>query len=111
MNYKLALSIFKRLQRYLKQYDIMLFNSDKDKHILNYKELQLASGPWVIRLEDKRYGSCTWTNETIYQCIFTVFRIIYNRSDISAFKPVRHLGDISIKSLEEISIKLDLLGV
>ena len=112
MENDLTRQIFNRLQVYLKRYNIMIVNIDEDNSI-SYRRSIFTNGPWIIAVRnDCRYYNATWSWPSIEECIFAVFRIIKNRQDIKAFDSVRILGNLEIyKTMEEIMIRLDILGI
>lgn len=112
MENNLARQIFNRLQAYLKRYNIIIVNIDEDNSI-GYRRSVLTNGPWIITVrDDYRYCSSTWSLESIEECIFTIFRISKNRKDITSFNNVRFLENLTrCKSMEEIMIELDILGI
>lgn len=112
MENDLTIQIFNRLQAYLKRYNIIIVNIDEDNSI-GYRWSEFTNGPWVIAVKNfARYYDATWSRSSIEECIFSVFRIAKTRQDIKAFDSVRILGNLEIcKTMEEIMIKLDILGI
>lgn len=112
MENDLTRQIFNRLQAYLKRYSIIIINIDEDNSI-GYKRSIFTDGPWIISVRDSyRYCNTTWSWPSIEECIFAVFRIIKHRQDIKAFDNVRILGKLTDrKTMEEIAINLDILGI
>lgn len=112
MENDLTRQIFNRLQAYLKRYNIIIVNIDEDNSI-GYIRSALTNGPWIITVRDGyRYCSTTWSRSSIEECIFTIFRISKNRQDLQSFSNVRFLGNLTrCKTMEEIMIELDILGI
>ncbi len=112
MENNLTRRIFDRLQAYLKRYNIIIVNINEDNSI-GYRQSSLTNGSWIITVRNShRYCSSTWSLTSIEECIFTVFQIARHRQDIKAFDSVRILGNLEIcKTMEEIMIGLDILGI
>ena len=111
MENNLTRQIFNRLQAYLKRYNIIIVNVDEDNSI-SYTRSEVTNGPWIITVRDGCLFDKTWSRESIEECIFTIFRIAKTRQDLQSFNGVRILEKLAnCKTMEEIAIMLDILGI
>lgn len=81
----------------------------------SYNIFSTASWTWMS-IDDVLFGGRSITpvsyNSSIVSYNSSIFKTIRNRPDMKCFDDVRNLGDLmECTSLEEIAIKLDLLGV
>jgi hypothetical protein len=130
--------IIERLQRYFKLHHMSLIYID-DQNISDYMHIDYfidnrldkkidknKCGFWFFMTDDfyNIHSTSSWTWMSIDGVFFggrsftaisynsSICKTIRNRHDMKCFDDVRSLGDlIGCTSLEEIAIKLDLLGI
>ncbi len=111
MENNLVRHIFDRLQKYFKPYDIALVNIDEDNSV-GYVRSKFTSGSWILQVKDNYGFNMTWSWASIEECIYAIFRVINQQPYIRAFDSVRFLENLTkIESIEELTIKLDILGI